>query len=104
KENIHQLALFVQDGISLGDWNLSAGLRFDRYDGLTSGHGVQPRAGISYLIRPTGTAIRLAYSRTTETPANENLIASSATGPGGLAGSLFGETAEQRPIALGRRD
>jgi len=83
---------------------VSAGNRFDRYDGLTRGSGVQPRAGVSYLIRATGTVLRAAYSRTTETPANENLIASSSTGPGGLAGGLFGASAEQRPIALGRRD
>ncbi len=103
KASIHQSALFVQDSISLGNWNVSGGLRFDRYAGLTRGDGAQPRAAVSYLVKPTRTVIRLAYSRLMETPANENLVASSSTGPGGLAGSLFGGTVEQRPIALGRR-
>src|SRR5438445_541284 len=39
-----------------------------------------------------------------ETPMNENLIASSSTGTGGLASNLFGGAARQEPIALGRRN
>jgi hypothetical protein len=35
---------------------------------------------------------------------NENLVASSSTGSGGLASNLFEGTAEQRPIALGSRN
>ena len=48
--------------------------------------------------------IRGGYSRTMETPTNENLVASSSTGPGGLASNLFKGTAQQEPIALGRRN
>jgi hypothetical protein len=45
-------------------------------------NGIQPRIGLSYLVPGTGTVLRLAYSRTFETPFNENLLLSSATGTG----------------------
>jgi hypothetical protein len=102
--NINQVALFGQDSISFGNLTLNFGIRFDRYDGLTDGYGVQPRAAFSYLFRPTNTVIRGGYSHTMETPTNENLVASSSTGVGGLASNLFQGTAEQKPIGLGRRN
>jgi hypothetical protein len=104
KANIHQLAFFGSDSVTLGNLTLNLGLRFDRYDGLTHGSGVQPRGAFSYLVALTKTVIRGGYSRTMETPTNENLVVSSSTGPGGLAGNLFQGTVEQRPIALGRRN
>ncbi|MBZ5634493.1 MAG: TonB-dependent receptor [Acidobacteriia bacterium] len=104
KANINQFAAFLQDSITLGDLTLNLGLRFDRYDGLTRGDGLQPRGAFSYLFKPTKTVIRGGYSHTIETPTNENLVASSSTGSGGLASNLFKGTAEQRPIALGSRN
>ena len=79
-------------------------MRFDHYNGLTAGDGLQPRGAFSYLFKPTKTVIRGGYSHTMETPTNENLVASSSTGSGGLASNLFKGTAEQRPIALGSRN
>jgi hypothetical protein len=104
KANIDQFAFFGQDSITLGNLMLNFGLRFDRYNGLTDGNGVQPRGALSYLIKPTKTVIRGGYSHTVETPTNENLVVSSSTGSGGLASNLFKGTAEQRPILLGRRN
>jgi len=104
KADIRQAAFFAQDSITLGGLTLSVGLRFDQYDGLTRGNGAQPRAAFSYLFVPTKTVIRGGYSHTIETPTTENLVASSSTGAGGLAGSLFQGNAEQRPIALGSRN
>ena len=101
---IRQLAFFAQDSITLGAFTLSLGLRFDRYHGLTRGDSVQPRAAFSYFFRPTGTVLRGGYSHTLETPTNENLVASSFTGPGGLAGGLLQGNAEQQPLQLGRRN
>jgi len=102
--SINQAAAFAQDSITLGDLTLNIGLRFDRYDGLTDGSGFQPRGAFSYLLKATNTVIRGGYSRTMETPTNENLVASSSTGSGGLASNLFKGTAQQEPIALGRRN
>ena len=104
RANINQLALFAQDAIALGDLTLSIGLRFDRYDGLTDGGGLQPRGAFSYHFKATGTVIRGGYSHTIETPTNENLVASSSTGSGGLASNLLKGSAEQLPIALGSRN
>ncbi|MCU1338749.1 MAG: TonB-dependent receptor [Bryobacterales bacterium] len=102
--SINQAAAFAQDSVTLGDLTLNIGLRFDRYDGLTSGSAFQPRGAFSYLLKATNTVIRGGYSRTMETPTNENLVASSSTGAGGLASNLFKGTAQQEPIPLGRRN
>jgi len=104
KANINQVAVFAEDSMTLGDVTLNLGLRFDHYNGLTDGNGIQPRASFSYLFKRTKTVIRGGYSHTMETPTNENLVVSSSTGAGGLASNLFSGSAEQRPIALGSRN
>jgi len=104
KAGVNQFSAFLQDAITLGDLTLNLGVRFDRYEGLTSGNGLQPRGAFSYLFKPTKTVIRGGYSHTMETPTNENLVASSSTGSGGLASNLFRDTAQQRPIAPGSRN
>jgi hypothetical protein len=81
---------------------VQAGLRVDHYDGLVSDSSAQPRVGFSYLISKTGTVVRASYSRTFETPYNENLILSSATGGGGLAFNTIG--VESTPLKPGNRN
>jgi len=103
KANINEYAFFVQDSITWHNWSLTPGLRIDQYDGLTTATGVEPRFGISYHVKKTGTVIRGAYSRTLETPYNENLVLSSSTGAGGLAENVFGAQAAT-PIQPGRRN
>src|SRR5262249_16010666 len=58
--------------------------------------------GVAYNLKKTGTVLRAAYARTFETPFNENLLLSSATGSGGLAQNVFGSSAI--PIQPGRRN
>ena len=99
---IKEQAAFVQDTITLGKFTLNAGLRFDRYDGLSRATAWQPRVGVAYEVRP-GTALRVSYSRSLETPFNENLVLSSATGQGGLATNVFGAYAAV-PLQAGRRN
>jgi hypothetical protein len=74
----------------------------DHYDGIVTDSSAQPRLGFSYLIGATGTVIRAAYSRAFETPYNENLILSSATGIGGLASNAFNAVSE--PLHPGTRN
>ena len=100
---INQYAAYVQDAITLGQWKVNAGLRVDRYDGISRATGVQPRLGFSYLVKRTATVLRGSYSRTFETPYNENLLLSSSTGQGGLPGMGFGTTRVE-PIKPGRRN
>jgi hypothetical protein len=101
-KNINQYAGYVQDAITAGNFLFSLGLRVDRYDGLTTDSAAQPRLGVAYHIKKTGTVLRASYSRTMETPFNENLLLSSATGVGGLAENVFG--ANSIPVPSGRRN
>jgi hypothetical protein len=100
--NINQYAFYVADTITAGRFSFNLGLREDVYDGLVTDSGIQPRLGIAYNIKQTGTVLRVAYARTFETPFNENLLLSSATGVGGLDQNVFGASAV--PIHPGRRN
>ena len=100
--NINEYAFYIQDSIRLGNLSVQAGLRVDSYHGIVTDSSAQPRLGVSYMIKPTGTVLRASYSRTFETPYNENLILSSATGVGGLAANAFG--AESAPLPAGNRN
>jgi hypothetical protein len=53
-----------QDSIKLGQFTLNLGLRYDNYDGLSQGYGVQPRTGIVYQVRATGTGLHFSYGAT----------------------------------------
>ncbi len=88
--NVNQYAFFGQDDITAGQFLVTAGFRLDRYAGLSSITQPEPRLGVSYNVKGTGTVLRAAYARTMETPFNENLLLSSATGMGGLAQNLLG--------------
>jgi hypothetical protein len=100
--SINQYSFYVQDAITAGNFLFSPGFRLDRYDGLVARTGPEPRLGVSYNVKKTGTVLRAAYARTFETPFNENLLLSSATGVGGLAQNVFGSTAV--PISPGFRN
>jgi len=101
-KNIKQQAVFVQDNITLGNATVLLGARFDNYDGITHSKLLQPRVGVSYLVKRTNTVLRGSYTRVMETPYNENLILSSITGAGGLANGVLGDTSNL-PLAPGKR-
>jgi len=75
--NIREVALFVEDSITIKNWSFNLGFREDIYHGLTSATQPEPRLGIAYNIKPTGTVLRISYARSLETPFNENLVLSS---------------------------
>jgi hypothetical protein len=101
--NINQYAFYAQDAITAGNFLINVGIRGDMYYGLVSAGAPEPRVGIAYNIKKTSTVLRVAYSRTFETPFNENLLLSSATGTGGLAQTVFGASAAP-PIQPGNRN
>lgn len=101
--DVKQEAAYVQDTISVRQFSISAGLRADNYNGLSSGSALEPRLGLAYLIKKTNTVLRASYGRLFLTPYNENLILSSSTGQGGLAQRVFGAFSEQ-PITPARRN
>ncbi len=101
--DVKEEAFYIQDAITYKNFAFNVGLRGDLYYGLVSQNGIEPRLGASYQLKKTGTVFRLAYSRFFETPYNEGLILSSATGSGGLAGNVFGAFGST-PLQPGRRD
>ncbi len=101
-EDIKQEAFYVQDSINVRNLNIMLGLRADNYDGLSSRTGIQPRAGLSYHLKKTGTVLRASYGRMFLTPYNENLVLSSSTGVGGLENALGGFG--QHPLIPARRN
>jgi hypothetical protein len=75
--DVKELALYVRDVITKGNWSLNLGLRGDFYNGLSTARQAEPRVGAAYNIKKTNTILRASYARTLESPFNENLILSS---------------------------
>jgi hypothetical protein len=75
--DVKELALYIQDAITVGHWSMNLGVRGDVYNGLTAASQAEPRVGISYNVKKTSTILRVSYARTLESPFNENLILSS---------------------------
>lgn len=77
RADIKQTALYAQDQIKLGNWTANLGIRGDLYNGLTATRQAEPRVGLAYSVKPSGTVLSVSYARTLETPFNENLVLSS---------------------------
>ncbi|MEW5974880.1 MAG: TonB-dependent receptor [Acidobacteriota bacterium] len=69
---------FVQDSVKWNRLTFSLGLRYDAYRFLVRGNQWQPRIGVSFHLRETGTVLRASYNRNYQTPPNENLLLSSS--------------------------
>lgn len=106
--NIHETALYIQDNISFKNWSFNVGIRGDIYNGITKATQAEPRAGLSYHIKKTGTVLRVSYARTLETPFNENLVLSSlgCNDPAinALESVTQGYACITRPLAPGTRN
>ncbi len=75
--DVKEIALYAQDTITKGPWSFNLGLREDFYNGLqANSNQLEPRLGIAYNVKKTGTVLRVSYARTMESPFNENLILS----------------------------
>jgi hypothetical protein len=75
--DVKEMALYVQDSITKGNWSFNLGLRGDLYNGLTVARQAEPRVGVAYNIKPSSTVLRVSYARTLESPFNENLVLAS---------------------------
>lgn len=75
--DVKELALYVQDSITKGNWTFNAGIRGDLYNGIVAARQAEPRLGIAYNLKRTNTVLQISYARTLETPFNENLIIAS---------------------------
>jgi TonB-dependent Receptor Plug Domain len=70
---------FVQDLIRLGNWTVSAGLRWDHYQVLVNRQAVDPRFSISRYFPSANLVAHFSYDRVFQTPSFENLLLSSST-------------------------
>lgn len=101
--DVKEAALYAQDAINLGRLTLNLGLRYDRYNGLSRGHQLQPRGGLAFRTPWTNTVLRLSYARLFETPYNENLIVASEAATSAQAVNPFG-TFRSSPPQPGTRN
>jgi hypothetical protein len=77
RADVKNLGLYIQDQIKAGNWNFNLGIRGDLYNGLTVARQAEPRVGVSYSVKRTGTVMSVSYARSLESPFNENLVLSS---------------------------
>jgi len=103
--DVKQLALYVQDQITKGNWSFNVGLRGDFYNGLTAHKEPEPRLGLAYNIKRTSTVLRLSYARVLETPFNENLIVASVGCDSPVLNPLLGcASSSSTPLSPGWRN
>jgi len=67
-------AFYVQDNFHQGNWNVSAGLRFDHYEFVAGESALSPRVGVSRYIDRWKILLHVSYDRVFQTPAMENIL------------------------------
>lgn len=72
-------AAYIQDLIRLGNWTISAGLRWDHYQLLLNRQSVDPRFSISRYFPSADLVLHFSYDRIFQTPSFENILLSSST-------------------------
>jgi TonB dependent receptor/Carboxypeptidase regulatory-like domain/TonB-dependent Receptor Plug Domain len=77
-------AAYVEDLIRLGNWTISAGLRYDHYQLLLNNQAVSPRLAVSRYFPSAGVVVHFSYDRVFQTPSFENMLLSSSTAAAGL--------------------
>ena len=103
--DVKELALYIQDQITKGNWSFNLGLRGDFYNGLTTHKEAEPRLGVAYNIKSSNTILRVSYARLLETPFNENLIVSSTGCSDAVLNPLLGcAAAGVTPVSPGWRN
>jgi hypothetical protein len=69
---------FAEDQARIGNWNVSAGLRFDQYKFAVNESAWSPRLGVSRFIPSLNLLVHASYDRVFQTPAMENLLVASS--------------------------
>jgi hypothetical protein len=77
-------AVFAQDLIRLGNWTVSAGLRWDHYQLLVNRQAVSPRLSVSRYFPSADVVVHFSYDRVFQTPSFENILLSSSTAAANL--------------------
>jgi hypothetical protein len=71
-------SVYAQDELHLGNWNISAGLRFDHYAFVVHESAWSPRLGVSRYVSSLNLLLHASYDRVFQTPAMENLLLASS--------------------------
>jgi hypothetical protein len=71
-------AAFIEDLIRLGNWTVSAGLRWDHYQLLVNQNHFSPRLAISRYFQSANLVVHLSYDNVFQTPSSENILLSSS--------------------------
>ena len=102
--NVNEYAGYLQDAITVSNLTVNLGIRGTRYDafGTIKDSQAEPRVGVSYLVRGSGTVLRAGYAHTLETPYNENLLV--ATSPAGAFLISAFSSNGQAGLQAGRRN
>ncbi len=91
---------FIQDAVRWGRFAFSLGARHDEYRFLVQGRQLQPRVGVAFHLRETGTVLRASYNRNYQTPPNENLLLSSSEEASRLAPASVREALGQTFVPI----
>jgi len=102
--DVKELALYVQDAITKGNWAFNLGMRFDIYRGIVHDWQPEPRVGLAYNVKKTNSVLRVSYSRVLETPFNENIILASLGAANPIITDVIGGASLQAPIRSGQRN
>ena len=77
-------SFFVQDRISLKNWTISAGLRWDHYQLFLNRQALDPRFSISRYFPSADLLVHFSYDRVFQTPSFENMLVSNSAAFGAL--------------------
>ncbi|HEY4049475.1 MAG TPA: carboxypeptidase regulatory-like domain-containing protein [Acidobacteriaceae bacterium] len=69
---------FIEDMMRLGQWTVSAGLRWDHYQLLLNQNHFSPRLAISRYFASAGLVAHVSYDNVFQTPSFENILLSSS--------------------------
>jgi outer membrane cobalamin receptor len=69
---------FAQDLLRLGNWTVSAGVRWDHYQLLANENAVSPRLSVAWYVSRAELVWHVSYDRVFQTPDFENILLSSS--------------------------
>jgi outer membrane cobalamin receptor len=71
-------AAFIEDNVHIGQWTVSAGLRYDHYRLLVNRSALSPRIGLGWYWPRAALNLHASFDRVFQTPALENILLSSS--------------------------
>jgi TonB-dependent Receptor Plug Domain len=80
---------FVEDLICLGNWTVSAGLRWDHYQLLLNRNAFSPRISIGRYVPSLNMVLHGSFDRVFQTPSFENILISSSPQIDALSGQFL---------------